>query len=356
MAQESVHAGTPLGEGEAAALANFDLAALQLPGPAETSHPEGAGSPALVAMHPLPAAAVAGGTVAATAVAAATTTPTNITTAATPPVAAATSVAAPTEAVLAALPPAVARATRMEATSERGGPPATEVPTPKIAGKPESSDAPATPSGSDSGSGTDRPLPDKVSPQLHTDPAPRVNAPAPESPTPARTVETAVATAAPAVDAPAAILSRTNSTDATTATLRPEVGTAAWPRDLGQQLARSAQEGISELRLQLNPPHLGPLEVRISMRDAQVGLWFGTHSTEARDALQQSLPSLREMFNSAGLTLGDASIAQQQPGQQGPAPGPARPTAAAAPAMVGANTTATAVARARGAGLLDVYA
>jgi flagellar hook-length control protein FliK len=107
-------------------------------------------------------------------------------------------------------------------------------------------------------------------------------------------------------DLPAATL------EATRDGIKEQLGTPRWQQELGQRLVTLAGQGVREVRLQLHPEHLGPLEVRITLHDSQVGLWFGAQHAETRDALEQSLPRLREMFTQGGLTMTDASVAQHQ--------------------------------------------
>lgn len=148
-------------------------------------------------------------------------------------------------------------------------------------------------------------------------------------------------------DAPA----RTHRLDA-------EPGSPRWQQELGQRLVDSVAQGVRELRLQLTPEHLGPLEVRLRLHDSQVGLWFVAASAEARDALQSSLPRLGEMFAEAGLTMGGASVGQHLPGHQAATtPWPARPAGEMLPASVAAADLPAKVLRAtRDDRLLDAYA
>jgi flagellar hook-length control protein FliK len=92
--------------------------------------------------------------------------------------------------------------------------------------------------------------------------------------------------------------------------IKGQLGTPRWQQELGQRLLTLTGQGVREVRLQLHPEHLGPLEVRITLHDSQVGLWFAAQHAETRDALEQSLPRLREMFSQGGLTMGDATFAQ----------------------------------------------
>ena len=60
----------------------------------------------------------------------------------------------------------------------------------------------------------------------------------------------------------------------------------------------------------MNPAHLGPLEVRISIRDDQATISFVSAHGQVRDALQAAIPHLREMLGDNGLNLSNVDIAQ----------------------------------------------
>jgi flagellar hook-length control protein FliK len=140
--------------------------------------------------------------------------------------------------------------------------------------------------------------------------------------------------------------------------LKEQLGTPRWQHELGQRLVTLAGQGVREVRLQLHPEHLGPLEVRITLHDSQVGLWFGAQQAETREALEQSLPRLREMFTQGGLTMTDASVAQhhQDRGSQTAA---AREAASNTPAQSGAaqpSATMRSTGDSQAARLIDEYA
>lgn len=97
------------------------------------------------------------------------------------------------------------------------------------------------------------------------------------------------------------------------ATLRAPVGTHAWKDELGTQLTWMALNGREAASLRLSPEHLGPVEVRISMNDGGTSVYFGASNPETRNALEQSLPRLREMFASSGLVLADAGVSRDAP-------------------------------------------
>jgi flagellar hook-length control protein FliK len=69
---------------------------------------------------------------------------------------------------------------------------------------------------------------------------------------------------------------------------------------VGQQ-----QQG-AEIRL--NPPALGPLEIKLSMTDGQASLTFSTQHLPVKEALEAATPRLREMFSESGINLGSVSV------------------------------------------------
>jgi flagellar hook-length control protein FliK len=100
---------------------------------------------------------------------------------------------------------------------------------------------------------------------------------------------------------------------AASAEVRTPVGSAAWADEVGTHLAMMAANGREAASLRLSPEHLGPLEVRISMKDGEASVVFGASNPDTRSALEQSLPRLREMFASQGLVLGDANVSRDAP-------------------------------------------
>jgi flagellar hook-length control protein FliK len=95
--------------------------------------------------------------------------------------------------------------------------------------------------------------------------------------------------------------------------LRAPVGSPAWQDQLGDHLTWMAQNNRDVASLRLNPEHLGPVEVRLSVRDGETSVWFGAANADTRAALEQSLPRLREMFASQGLSLADAGVFRDPP-------------------------------------------
>jgi flagellar hook-length control protein FliK len=100
---------------------------------------------------------------------------------------------------------------------------------------------------------------------------------------------------------------------AASAEVRTPVGAQGWSDEIGTHLAIMAANGREAASLRLSPENLGPLDVQISMKDGQANVVFGASNPETRNALEQSLPRLREMFAAQGLTLGNANVSRDTP-------------------------------------------
>jgi flagellar hook-length control protein FliK len=136
-----------------------------------------------------------------------------------------------------------------------------------------------------------------------------------------------------------------------TRTLHHNVGTSAWADELGTRMLLMSERGQHSASLRLSPEHLGPLEVRIAVRDDQASVWFGSAQADTRAALEQALPRLRELFASQGLSLSDAGVFHESPREQAKQAGPGGTTVAG-----GTEAEVTASAVAVKLGLVDAYA
>jgi len=91
----------------------------------------------------------------------------------------------------------------------------------------------------------------------------------------------------------------------------------AWSKDFGQHVIRLAIAGQPTAEIHLNPPDLGPIKVLIDMRGAETTLQFSAEHATTRDALEASLPRLREIFAAGGINLAHADVDDQpQPQSQ----------------------------------------
>lgn len=131
------------------------------------------------------------------------------------------------------------------------------------------------------------------------------------------------------------------------------VGSAQWADEIGSRMTMMVEQGKHTASLRLSPEHLGPLEVRITMNGDQASVQFGAANVDTRNAIENALPRLREMFASQGLSLADANVSREPPRQQqNPTP-----QSSSSSSSFGGEEGATAVSAAQvRLGLLDAYA
>ena len=89
------------------------------------------------------------------------------------------------------------------------------------------------------------------------------------------------------------------------------VGHPAWRDAVGHHVTWMVEQQVGRAELRLHPAHLGPIEVRLSVQNDQVNVTFNASHPATREALESSLPRLRELLADSGLSLGQASVSQQ---------------------------------------------
>ena len=77
----------------------------------------------------------------------------------------------------------------------------------------------------------------------------------------------------------------------------------------------NARNSFAEIRL--DPPELGSVQVKVNMAGEAAAVSFVVQSQQARDALDQALPKLRDMLSQQGIELGQSSVQQDHQQQQG---------------------------------------
>jgi flagellar hook-length control protein FliK len=97
------------------------------------------------------------------------------------------------------------------------------------------------------------------------------------------------------------------------------VGQPKWGGEFAQKVVwlTSQQHQVAEIRL--NPAHLGPVEVMISITQDQATAQFVSPHSAVREAIEAALPKLREMMAESGIQLGNVMVGAdsfQQEGRQ----------------------------------------
>ncbi|MGB5717696.1 MAG: flagellar hook-length control protein FliK, partial [Gammaproteobacteria bacterium] len=89
------------------------------------------------------------------------------------------------------------------------------------------------------------------------------------------------------------------------------VGQPGWGEAVGQQVTWFVSQKISSASLRLNPQHLGPMEMAVTMDGDKASITFTSQQSMVRDALESSIPRLREMLAENGLNLVNVNVSQQ---------------------------------------------
>jgi len=100
-------------------------------------------------------------------------------------------------------------------------------------------------------------------------------------------------------------------------TIPQKVGAENWASGLGDKVVWVVGNQTRGAEIHLNPPALGPLEIRVQVADGQANLAFMTQHASVREAIELATPRLREMLGDAGIAMGNVSVnvgtfAQQQ--------------------------------------------
>ena len=146
-------------------------------------------------------------------------------------------------------------------------------------------------------------------------------------------------------------------------TLQAPVGSSSWGDALGQKVVWMAGQQTQVAELHLNPPNLGPMEVRLSVSNDQISAMFVSHQPAVREAIEAAMPRLREMFADSGLTLGNTTVSsdslpqQQMPGREGRSDSSRQPDFSVIGNMHSPQNTGGVISlRQDGSGMVDLFA
>ena len=100
-------------------------------------------------------------------------------------------------------------------------------------------------------------------------------------------------------------------TETTKLDIATPVHSPNWSAEVGQRVVWMAKNDVQEAQLSVNPPHLGPIEITLSLKDDNATAHFSSPHAEVRAALEEALPRLREMLAGAGVQLGQSDVGAQ---------------------------------------------
>jgi len=89
-----------------------------------------------------------------------------------------------------------------------------------------------------------------------------------------------------------------------------------WSQKVTEQVSFMLKGGLQQAEIKLNPAHLGPMEIKLTMNDDQASVNFVAQHAPVREALDAAIPRLREMLEQQGLNLADVDVSTQSQQQQ----------------------------------------
>lgn len=95
------------------------------------------------------------------------------------------------------------------------------------------------------------------------------------------------------------------------ASIPVDVGRPGFSDQVMQRVMWMSSQHISKAEIALDPPELGPLQVKISSQGDQMTVHFTSSHGVVRDALDQGLPRLRDLMDQQGLNLVDVDVSDQ---------------------------------------------
>lgn len=105
-------------------------------------------------------------------------------------------------------------------------------------------------------------------------------------------------------------------------TPKPVLGDDGFDQAIGARLGWLADQKIGHAHIRLSPDDMGPVDVRLQLNGDKVHASFSSPHVDVRQALENSLPRLRELLGEQGFQLAHADVGHQAPGGDGNASGP----------------------------------
>jgi flagellar hook-length control protein FliK len=91
-------------------------------------------------------------------------------------------------------------------------------------------------------------------------------------------------------------------------------GDGAWGQALGERVLWMVGQDVQHAQVRLNPPDLGPLEIRVALHNDQASVSFHAQHPFTREAIEAALPRLREMLGDANINLASVDVGQRETG------------------------------------------
>ncbi|SIO92971.1 flagellar hook-length control protein FliK [Vibrio spartinae] len=85
---------------------------------------------------------------------------------------------------------------------------------------------------------------------------------------------------------------------------------------LSERVQMMMSKNLKNIDIRLDPPELGRMHIRMNMSGDAATVHFTVATPQAREALEHSMPRLRDMLSQQGVQLGETSVQHQGSGHQ----------------------------------------
>jgi len=93
-----------------------------------------------------------------------------------------------------------------------------------------------------------------------------------------------------------------------------------WKQEFNERIVWMHTKSIPSAELRLNPQGLGPISIQVNVdKEQQASIVFNAQNAGVREAIEASIPKLREMLNAQQVNLAEVNVSQQQQQGQGSA-------------------------------------
>jgi len=99
-------------------------------------------------------------------------------------------------------------------------------------------------------------------------------------------------------------------------TMTSSLGEPGWDGEFLGRINILVKGGIQEAKIQLSPPEMGRLEIKVSTEGDSAKIMFAVDSVAAREAIEQAMPRLRELLEQGGLQLSHSEVADYSQSQK----------------------------------------
>ena len=88
-------------------------------------------------------------------------------------------------------------------------------------------------------------------------------------------------------------------------------GHSQWANQVAERSAMMVYQNVEFAELQLDPPELGPLQVRVSVQNESASVSFVAANASVKEALEQTAIRLKELLEEQSLNLVDVNVSDQ---------------------------------------------